>query len=386
MKIRKEIEEKEMDFGAVILAGGKSRRMGTDKAELMFGNVSFLDKLIQEFSGCAELLISVAEKKDRPDLEYRVVEDAYPGCGPMAGLHAALKASRQDALVAVPCDVPLFSKEIAEQMFYMCTQEVDAVIAESKDGRIHPLCGIYRKSCIPALERCLKQGNFRMQELLGGLHVKKYQAKTQSWRLQNVNTPEEFAKLTAKSVLAVSGWKNAGKTTLIERLIPKLTESGLRVAVIKHDGHSFEPDVPGTDSSRFFQAGACASIVYDGEKYSFTRRAETSAEELFLLSPDADLFLLEGFKESGYPKIEILRENSEEPPIPGLKGRLAYVLPEKERETGPGQEVLFGREELKKQEVPVFGREEIRELTAFILELYEAGKLRARFEPEEGEK
>lgn len=110
------------------------------------------------------------------------------------------------------------------------------------------------------------------------------------------------------------------------------------------------------------------------------------------MSPDADLFLLEGFKESGYPKIEILRANPKEPPIPGLKGRLAYILPEKERETGPGKAGPggpgYGRraEEIKDQEVPVFGREEIRELTAFILELYEAGKLRARFEPEEGEK
>lgn len=381
-----------MEFGTVILAGGKSRRMGKDKAELMFGKKTFLEKLIQEFRECPELLISVAAKKDRPDWAGRTVEDVYPGCGPMAGLHAALKASRCSALLAVPCDVPLFSPKIAEQMYEECSPEVDAVVAVSADGRIHPLCGIYKKSCVPAMERRLEQGNYRMQELLKELRVKTYQVKTGSWRLQNVNTPEELERLTVQSVLAVSGWKNAGKTTLIERLIPGLTESGLRVAVIKHDGHSFEPDVPGTDSSRFFQAGACASMVYDGAKYALTRREKVSAEELFLLSPDADLFLLEGFKESGYPKIEILRANPKEPPIPGLKGRLAYVLPEKERETGPGKAgpggPEYGRraEEIKDQEVPVFGREEIRELTAFILELYEAGKLRARFEPEEGEK
>lgn len=377
-----------MEFGTVILAGGKSRRMGKDKAGLTFGTVTFLDKLIQEFHECPELLISVAEKKDRPDLEYRMVEDLYPGCGPMAGLHAALKASRFDVLLAVPCDVPLFSKEMAEEMYGECSREADAVVAVSADGRIHPLCGFYKKSCIPAMERCLEQGNYRMQELLAGLRVKRYQVKTQSWRLQNVNTPEELAKLTARNVLAVSGWKNAGKTTLIERLIPKLTEAGLQVAVIKHDGHGFEPDVPGTDSSRFFQAGACASIVCDGAKYSLTRRKRASAEELFLLSPDADLFLLEGFKESGYPKMEILSEDPKKQPIPGLKGRLAYVCPVREKEKAAGSAAKQGQPGynfiaagLQQQEIPVFGREEIEGLAAFIRKLYETGRLKERWEP-----
>ena len=66
-------------------------------------------------------------------------------------------------------------------------------------------------------------------------------------------------------IFAISGEKNSGKTTLIEAVLPILTERGYRVAVIKHDGHSFEPDVSGTDTRRFFDAGAIGTAVFDSE-------------------------------------------------------------------------------------------------------------------------
>lgn len=58
----------------------------------------------------------------------------------------------------------------------------------------------------------------------------------------------------------------------MERLIPELIHRGLKVATVKHDGHSFEPDSHGTDSYRFWQAGVSASIVYDNDKYSVVKR------------------------------------------------------------------------------------------------------------------
>ena len=71
-------------------------------------------------------------------------------------------------------------------------------------------------------------------------------------------------------VIAVCGVKNSGKTSLIEKLIPILRRQGLKIAVIKHDGHDFEPDVPGTDSARLRQAGACAAAVFSDKRYMIT--------------------------------------------------------------------------------------------------------------------
>lgn len=104
-------------------------------------------------------------------------------------------------------------------------------------------------------------------------------------------------------VIAISGLKNSGKTTLIEKLIPCLKQKGYITAVIKHDGHSFAPDSPGTDSYRFFQAGALGAAVFDREKVSVTKRCDVNIDALLELFQEADFILLEGFKATHYPKI-----------------------------------------------------------------------------------
>lgn len=126
-------------------------------------------------------------------------------------------------------------------------------------------------------------------------------------------------------VAAVSGVKNSGKTGLIVRLLPELNKRGLRVAVVKHDGHSFAPDRPGTDSFRQLEAGALGTAVFDGEKYQLVRRA--AVDERFLLAqfPDADLILLEGFKRTRWPKLEIVRAAVSDAPVTHPSTRLALV-------------------------------------------------------------
>ncbi len=104
-------------------------------------------------------------------------------------------------------------------------------------------------------------------------------------------------------LFAISGYKHTGKTTLITKLLPILTDRGYKVAVIKHDGHEFEGDVPGTDTYKHFQAGAYGTAVFSQGKVLIHKR-ETGVDEKMLIHafPEADIILLEGFKESDYPK------------------------------------------------------------------------------------
>lgn len=114
-----------------------------------------------------------------------------------------------------------------------------------------------------------------------------------------------------KRIVAISGVKNSGKTTLICRLLEIFKEKGLRVAVLKHDGHDFEPDVPGTDTYRQLQAGAYGTAVFSKGKYMLVKQQpQISEKELMGFFPEADLILLEGFKYSNYPKIEIVRRGN----------------------------------------------------------------------------
>ena len=119
----------------------------------------------------------------------------------------------------------------------------------------------------------------------------------------------ETQALKRPAVLAVSGVHNSGKTTLLEKLLPVLRSCGLKVGVIKHDGHDFTPDVPGTDSYRLREAGAGGVAVYSGTRYLLTEEFRLTEQDLLALFErhGYDLVLLEGFKSSGWPKIEVVR-------------------------------------------------------------------------------
>lgn len=126
-------------------------------------------------------------------------------------------------------------------------------------------------------------------------------------------------------VIAVSGIKNSGKTTIISRLLPCLDSLGLRVAVIKHDGHSFEADREGTDTFKFLAAGAYGAAIFDGEKFQAVKRERVTWQQLAELYPEADLIILEGFKDSDCPKIEILRSGLSSSPCCDEKTVIALV-------------------------------------------------------------
>lgn len=126
-------------------------------------------------------------------------------------------------------------------------------------------------------------------------------------------------------LLAVSGVKNSGKTTLIEAILPLLAQKGIKTAVIKHDGHSYTPDVPGTDSFRFFAAGALGTAIFDGEKFTVTKKAAATEAQLAAQFPEADIVLLEGFKDSPYPKLELVRSGNSDSPVCAGDSCLAYV-------------------------------------------------------------
>lgn len=131
--------------------------------------------------------------------------------------------------------------------------------------------------------------------------------------------------MSTRKVFAVSGVKNSGKTTLLEKLTAELTARGLRVAAVKHDGHSFEPDRPGADTFRLLEAGAMGAAVFDGEKFQLVKRIPVTEEELIALFPEADLILLEGFKHSSWPKIEVVRAGNSSGPVCGRENLLALA-------------------------------------------------------------
>lgn len=103
-------------------------------------------------------------------------------------------------------------------------------------------------------------------------------------------------------IYAVSGYKNTGKTTVVTGVVKLLAARGYKLAVIKHDGHDFEGDVPGTDSWRHMEAGAFATAVFSPNRYMVHKKCKgTTAEDLMAMFPEADIILIEGLKGCDYP-------------------------------------------------------------------------------------
>lgn len=118
-------------------------------------------------------------------------------------------------------------------------------------------------------------------------------------------------------VVGLAGWSGAGKTTLLTKLLPELAKRGLSASTIKHAHHAFDVDTPGKDSWMHRQAGAREVLVSSENRFALMHELRgapewTLSQLLEKLSP-CDLVIVEGFKRSGHPKIEVHRAANSKP-------------------------------------------------------------------------
>lgn len=183
---------------AVILAGGQSKRMGTDKMKLTVEGETLLARTVKRFSTVfPRVLVSTASPERYPELGDIRVYDRYPGAGPLAGLHAALSAAGEDVFL-VGGDMPYASPEKAMRLAALCG-DAEACVLLDADGRWEPLFGYYRDSVLEKAEALLNAGQNRMAGLLSGLNVREVRlaelGEGAENLLRNLNKPEDYEKL-----------------------------------------------------------------------------------------------------------------------------------------------------------------------------------------------
>lgn len=187
---------------AVLLAGGKSRRMGRDKLSLPQSGTTVLKAAVDRFSQKFDVCISVNDKNRYPDIAAPKIEDIYQGCGPLGGLHAALAAFEGDGVFLAASDLPFSSPETALYMIELCA-DYDICITQDSEGRFEPLFGYYKKCVLKTAEELLKSGVYKMTELFKRHSVRilspeelgnKWSAKS----FENMNYPEDFDRLLGK--------------------------------------------------------------------------------------------------------------------------------------------------------------------------------------------
>lgn len=160
-----------MQAAAIILAGGKSSRMGTNKALLKINAKPNIERIRDALKGYFNELILIANNPgDYQFLELKTVADEYPGMGPLAGLHAGLTASECELNLLAACDMPFVSGELAAALVQQCGQ-YDAVIPVI-NGTQQPLFAVFHKRVAEQAAKCIESGRLRMKDLFEQINVR----------------------------------------------------------------------------------------------------------------------------------------------------------------------------------------------------------------------
>lgn len=350
-----------MSYALVLLCGGLSTRMGTNKAFLPFGEYTLIEYQVRRFRPYFEkIYLSVPEMNSfwaalSTKLDCTAIPDRVEKIGPLGGLYSCLSAIEENYLFFTPVDAPFTDAAAAVSLCRTLEQEVLAdtekyacVLMHPTRG-MQPLSAVYAKSCLPVIERMIQEENYRLRRLLTPEHIiisdilvpqehfynmndmpSYYHALQMLAEKQPALFPPDFVFQAKQTIpyVSFSAKSGTGKTTYLEKLVACLKERGLRIALIKHDAHGFELDQPGKDSYRLRKAGVDTMILSGPDQTACLEThtaGEPSLKQLISSVEHADLILIEGYKFGSQPKIQLLRKGYSETPVGNLEQTIAYV-------------------------------------------------------------
>lgn len=179
----------------IILAGGKSSRMGSDKALLLYRGKAFLTHVINALIPLVDDIIIVSNDERHSQFNYRRISDTIIDAGPLAGIHAGLTDSNTENNLVLSCDVPLIQTSILEFILSHNENETDVIQIEEK-GRKHPLIALYKKRATPHFLAALEKGERKLSKALIGLNVKSIPiSKSHYQALRNINTKSDLKSI-----------------------------------------------------------------------------------------------------------------------------------------------------------------------------------------------
>ncbi|MGG0718987.1 molybdenum cofactor guanylyltransferase [Robertmurraya massiliosenegalensis] len=188
-----------METTGIILAGGKSSRMGTNKALLNIEGKMVIEHAVEELKSIVNNIIIVTNSFDEYSfLNLPMVKDEWKDMGPLAGIHAGLSFSKTEQNLIVACDMPFISATLGDVLLKQL-EEYQAAIPEIS-GQLHPLFAAYRKEVKDEAEKALEQKQLRIRGIFRNIHVKimdetelnESGVAIDDSDLFNMNHPEEY--------------------------------------------------------------------------------------------------------------------------------------------------------------------------------------------------
>jgi len=313
-------------FLGAVLAGGASKRFGRDKAMARLAGRRLVDRAAEILNEVCGDVVVVSSRSDHDALGWTTIPDLRQGCGPLAGLEAALRYAADrgaEGVVVLACDV--VGADAAALTRLRDALGAEHAVAPARPGvpGFEPLCAVYRVDAAPVAAGLLDEGvrsAHRLLDAIGGRVV--------PWTgrpLVNVNTEADLQRAHAlpPTVVCVVGKKKSGKTTTVVGVVQALLERGYQVMTVKH-GHGFDLDREGRDSWRHRHEGGASRVVMAGpEGFAVLgdwgrAGVEPPLETLVArYLPDAEIVVVEGFKASSAARVEVFRRAAHPEPFYG---------------------------------------------------------------------
>lgn len=187
------------EVSAIVLAGGRGRRLGVNKAFVKVGGVPLIERVLERLNQLSDdVLIVTSDAEDCTAPGVRVVEDVWPGMGTLGGIYSGLLAARYERALVVGCDMPFLNPPLLRYMILL-SEDYDVVIPKL-DSLLEPLHAVYSKASLGPIERLLQAGDLRIVHFLPEVRVR-YVDRSEVEILDpellsvfNVNTPEDLQR------------------------------------------------------------------------------------------------------------------------------------------------------------------------------------------------
>ena len=189
--------ERADNYSLLLLAGGKSSRMGTNKAELLYEGKSFLENIIEKAKclGLKNIYISGYQWNYE---DVQVVYDIYPEIGPLGGLHAVLTNAQTSYCLVLPVDIPQIPVTFLDELIKIHEQgtiDIEMPLLVEREGFLEPLIGIYPVIMKNFIEERIAAGNFSVFRMIKEWGYVSVQTEIPEWQIANINTQEDYKKL-----------------------------------------------------------------------------------------------------------------------------------------------------------------------------------------------
>lgn len=179
----------------IILAGGKSSRMGTDKGFLILNNKSFVQYSIDALKPLVSKIIIVSDNPEYDVFGYKRITDAIKNAGPVSGIYSGLQTSKTEYNLVLSCDIPLITSEALKKLIDAIDDTSEIIQAESY-GKSMPLVAIYKKSIAGVFHKFLKEDERRLRVAIKSCQFKNVVLdKALENTTMNINTKEEFKQI-----------------------------------------------------------------------------------------------------------------------------------------------------------------------------------------------